>query len=70
MLISLEYWPPLARIHWGILSEFPSNLPNEAACMFLKVLPILKGIWRGGIPVESDVTAEAESLQLTVSRVR
>lgn len=64
--MSLEYWPPLARIHWGILSESPSNLPNELACMFLKVLPILKGTWRGSIPVDSDGTFEVESLQLTV----
>lgn len=34
--------------------------------MSLKVLPILKGTWRGGILVELDVTAEVVSLQLTV----
>lgn len=64
--MSLEYWPPLARIHWGILSELPSNLPNELAYMLLKVLPIL---WRLGevkIPVDADVTAEIKSFQLTI----
>ena len=66
LLMSLEYWPPLARIHWGILSELPSNLPNELAYMLLKGLPIL---WRLGevkIPVDADLTAEIKSFQLTI----